>query len=303
MKDIGALFLVEHIDRELDVVTCVMEKLKSGYGITSTARNYYRDFRDSLDTLNPNVVVFPFFYGADHLQPIKYATTWPLAHLVNLGWEQILNKLDVGMKTPRDDVSRSKVFHLCWTLTHRDFLTKHGVTLDHLPVTGNPAMKLYDSPYSSYFKSREQLAAIYELDPKKKWILFPESYQFAFYSDEDLKFLEVYQNADPSFMNQAKEYSERSLTQLFKWVNEFCDDNTIFILRPRPSTTRDQMLNFMQRSVPNPNDNLRIIKTETVREWILQLTMSSRRIRQRLLRQRSQGNQSIAFRQSTIPKR
>lgn len=269
MKDIGVLFLVEHIDRELDIVTCLMQKLESRYGVTSRARNYYHDFKDSLATLNPKVVVFPFFYGADHLQPIQYATKWPLARLVNLGWEQILNRLDTGMKTPRDDVSRSRVFHLCWTLEHRDFLTKNGVGLDHLRLTGNPVMKLYDGPYRNYFKSREQLAKLYSIDSKKKWVLFPESYQFAFYSDDDLKFLEVYQNADVDLMNQAKEYSERSLRQLFIWANESRDDSTIFILRPRPSTTQEQMLNFMQRTVPNPNANLKILKTETVREWIL----------------------------------
>ena len=268
MKDIGALFLVEHVDRELDVVTCLMHKLDSKYGITSKARNYYADFIGTLATLNPRVVVFPFFYGADHLQPIRYATTWPLARLVNLGWEQILNRLDIAMKTPRDDVSRGRVFHLCWTLTHRDFLTKNGVPLDHLPLTGSPVMKLYDGPYRNYFKSREQLAAIYDVDSSKKWVLFPESYQFAFYSDDDLRFLESYQNADADLMNQAKGYSERSLRQLFIWANEL-RDGTIFILRPRPSTTLDQMLNFMQRTVPSPNANLKIIKTETVREWIL----------------------------------
>ena len=269
MQDIGVLFLVEHIDRELDVVTCLMQKLEAGFGITSQARNYYHDFRHNLALFNPSVVVFPFFYGADHLQPIQYTTRWPLAHLVNLGWEQILNKLDVGMKTPRDDVARSRVFHICWTPKHRDFLAKNGVEPDHLPLTGNPVMKLYDDPYRSYFKSREQLAKLYELDGTKKWVLFPESYQFAFFSDELLKFLVVYQNADAEFLSRAKGYCERSLKQLFMWANELSGDDALFILRPRPSTTRDEMLNFMYRTVQNPSANLKIIKTETAREWIL----------------------------------
>jgi hypothetical protein len=246
-----------------------MHKLESRFAITSVARNYYRDFTHSLATLNPEVVVFPFFYNADHLQIIQYVTRWPLARLVNLGWEQILNKLDIGMKTPRDDVSRRRVSHICWTLDHQDFLARNGVPLDHLPVTGNPVMKLYDSAYSNYFKSRDQLANLYQLDVGKKWILFPESYQFAFFSDDILKFLVLDQNANPLFLDQAKEYSKRSLRQLFIWANELLGDEVIFILRPRPSTTQDQMLNFMQRTLRNPNGNLKIIKTETVREWIL----------------------------------
>jgi len=41
MQDIDVLFLVEHVDRQLDIVTCLMQKLESGFGITSEARNYY----------------------------------------------------------------------------------------------------------------------------------------------------------------------------------------------------------------------------------------------------------------------
>ena len=269
MQDINVLFLVEHVDRELDVVTCLMQKLESGFGITSQARNYYYDFQQNLALFNPSVVVFPFFYGADHLYPIQYSARWPHAHLVNLGWEQILNKLDVGMKTPRDDTARSRVCHICWTPKHRDFLANNGVEPDHLLLTGNPVMKLYDDPYRSYFKSREQLAKLYELDGTKKWVLFPESYQFAFFSDELLKLLVVQQNADAEFLSQAKGYCERSLKQLFMWANELSGNDTLFILRPRPSTTRDEMVNFMHRTVQNPSANLKIIKTETAREWIL----------------------------------
>ena len=196
MQDIGVLFLVEHIDRELDVVTCLMQKLEAGFGITSQARNYYHEFRHNLAQFNPNVVVFPFFMVPIISNQFNILPTrWPHAHLVNLGWEQILNKLDVGMKTPRDDVARSRVFHICWTRKHQDFLARNGVEADHLPLTGNPVMKLYDDPYRSYFKSREQLARLYELDGTKKWVLFPESYQFAFFSDEHLKLLVVQQNA------------------------------------------------------------------------------------------------------------
>jgi hypothetical protein len=60
---------------------------------------------------------------------------------------------------------------------HQDFLAKNGVEPGHLPLTGNPVMKLYDDPY----KSREQLAKLYELDGTKKWVLFPESYQFVLF--------------------------------------------------------------------------------------------------------------------------
>ena len=57
MQDINVLFLVEHVDRELDIVTCLMQKLESGFGITSQARNYYYDFQQNLALFNPSVIV------------------------------------------------------------------------------------------------------------------------------------------------------------------------------------------------------------------------------------------------------
>src|SRR6516164_5130403 len=122
MRDIDVLFLVEHIDRELDAVTCVMQRLQSRFGIMADARNFYLDMAYTLRRYNPKMVIFPFFYGADHLQPIAYLSKWPRACFVNMAWEQILVKLDLRMKMPRDDVAKTGVHHLCWSNEHKNFL-------------------------------------------------------------------------------------------------------------------------------------------------------------------------------------
>ena len=97
MRDIDVLFLVEHVDRELDAVTCLVHKLQERFKIMADVRNYYHDFEYSLKRYNPKVVVFPFFYGADHLYPIEYVSRWPTARFVNLAWEQMtLQTASVG---------------------------------------------------------------------------------------------------------------------------------------------------------------------------------------------------------------
>jgi surface carbohydrate biosynthesis protein len=269
VSNVDVLFLVEHIARELDVVTCLMQKLSSRHGLTVAARNYYQDFADSITHIAPRVVVFPFFYGADHVYPIEYVRTWPTARFVNLGWEQVLNKTDLSMKIPRDDVARHQVLHVCWTHKHRDFLAEHGVPSDHLLLTGNPVMKLYERPYIDYFESRTELASSHNIDSRKKWVLFPESYQFAFFDDEHLQFLADHQNADIKFMRQAKDYSERSLRQLFTWASELRESDPFLVIRPRPSTGEEQIRDFMRRTIGSDSSNIRIVKAETVREWTL----------------------------------
>jgi hypothetical protein len=60
------------------------------------------------------------------------------------------------------------------------------------------------------------------------------------------------------------------LEKLFAWTKSLeRDDDPIFILRPRPVTTRAEMITFMRRAVGSPGKNVKIIKAETAREWIL----------------------------------
>src|SRR5262249_1007653 len=155
---------------------------------------YYDGSRQNVDMFKPRMVVFPFFYGADHLQPVRYVNAWPTARFVNLGWEQILNKIDIGMKIPRDDIARNRGYRVCWTREHRDFLLRNGVDGRKLVLTGNPVMQLYGSPYRGYFQTRRELGRRHELDCGKKWILFSESYQFAMFSDGHIRSLIENQN-------------------------------------------------------------------------------------------------------------
>jgi surface carbohydrate biosynthesis protein len=269
-RKLDVLFLVEHIARELDVVTCLVEKLATRFGIEAEVKPYYHEFKSNLETYDPRIVVFPFFYGADNSYPHTYLSRWPEATFLNLAWEQILMNIDVGMKTPRDHAARERVYHICWTQKYRDFLSNHGVPLDHLPLTGNPAFKLYDSPYRNYFEIRSELAMRHKLDPDRKWILFPESYQYAFLNDRQLRSLVEYQNADFSLLREARDYSERSLRRLLVWANELrAAMDPIFILRPRPSTPPRQVTDLIRQTIGALPRNMAIIKSESVREWIL----------------------------------
>jgi hypothetical protein len=214
--------------------------------------------------------VFPFFYGADVTQAIEYLARWPDAIFLNLAWEQILMNVDIGVKTPRDKTVGERVYHICWTKKYRDFLSVRGVPLEHLLLTGNPTTKLYDLPYRTYFDGRIQLAKRHRLDPKRKWVLFPEAYQYAFMSERQLQSLVKTQNADSDLLNEARDYSNRSLEKLFSWLSELrTKTDPVFILRPRPSTHPARVAEFIRKTIGGAHRNIAVIKSESVREWIL----------------------------------
>lgn len=263
------LILIEHVDRELDAVAKLVALLEERHGLRAEVRNFYSDMLFCLDRYEPAVVVTPFFYFLDHHPMKDYVAAWPNATFVNLAWEQILYTMNKAVKAPKDEFARTRVKHICWTETYADFIQELGVPKDAVHLTGNPVMKFYDAPYRDYFIGRDQLAAQHDLDARRKWVLFPENYRWAFLTKGQIKsFLK--QGADEAFINSAREYCLRSLTTFFQWIERLDGPSAPhIILRPRPATSVDAMTAFMQEAAPGAARNLRVIKAESARDWIL----------------------------------
>jgi surface carbohydrate biosynthesis protein len=269
MRPIDVLFFIEHVDRELDAATCIVEMLERRFGIAADIRNFYADMHYCLRRYRPAIVVTPFCYFLDHHPMKDYVAAWPNATFFNMAWEQINYKMNQTVKIPKDSFARERVHHVCWTRQYRDVVANGGASPDRLHVTGNPVMKFYDPPYRAYFKSREELAARHGLDPHRKWVLFPENYRWGFLSQAQMQMF-IAQDARSEHLIAARDYCVRSLTALFKWLLELERlDDPLVILRPRPATSSGEMAEFMKRAAPQGLPNVRIIKEESAREWIL----------------------------------
>jgi surface carbohydrate biosynthesis protein len=269
MANIDVLFFIEHVDRELDAAAAIALVLERDHGLAVDIRNFYSDFLYCLWRYDPAVVVTPFCYFLDHSPMRDYVKAWPQARFFNMAWEQILYTMNKTVKVPKDEFAKARVRHVCWTRQYKGFLRDLGVPESSLVLAGNPVMQFYDPPYRDYFASRAMLAKRHGLDPSRKWVLFPENYRWAFLSESQMKAF-VDQDADPRFLAEAKDYCLRSLTRLFEWLGELSrDEDPIVILRPRPATARDEMAGFLAGVVSAPPRNLRIIKSESAREWIL----------------------------------
>ena len=201
MRNIDILFFVEHVDRELDAVTCLVERLDRQFSLRADIRNFYTDMKYCLRRYNPSIVVTPFFYFVNHHPMKDYVAAWPNAFFFNMAWEQILYKLHLTVKVPKDSFAKTRVHHVCWTKRYRETAKEAGTDPDRLLLTGNPVMKFYDVPYRAYFKSRGDLARVHGLDPHRKWVLFPENYRWAFLSPKKMEAV-VAQDADPKILGR-----------------------------------------------------------------------------------------------------
>lgn len=270
-KPVDILLLIEHVDRELDIATLIKAKLElADSGLSVRIANFYTEARDLIESVDPKVVVSPFFYGTDDPVLSDYVTTWADKRWVNLAWEQILYGTQQALKRPRDAFTKDRVEHIAWSEWYQDYLLANGVSPYKVNWLGHSLYDLYSEEYRAYFLSREKLASRYGLDPKKRWVFFPENYRWAFMSDTKLQRMSEQGGADLEELRSLKVYCVEALDESAHWLAAAAATGEIeVILRPRPAVNTAQMSERVGKAIGTFPRNFHVIKQESVREWLL----------------------------------
>jgi surface carbohydrate biosynthesis protein len=264
---VDVVYLYEHAARELDVACAVAARLRKDHSIHVEIIHWPTGFPRAVTRIRPNLVVLPFCYTERSYDALL--AYWRQARFFNLTWEQLFYAGNQKAKTPRGEFALRHVMHQAWSKAYADFLSGIGISEKQIFLNGQPAYTLYDAPYRDYFCSREEMAKRYGLDPSRRWIFFPENYNWAFYSEATIKrFIESGQSrADVEAM---QEYCERSLEEVIRWLAELArEDGFEVIIRPRPSTTLEEFRLVTKRILPVFPSHLHVIQQDSVREWIL----------------------------------
>jgi surface carbohydrate biosynthesis protein len=270
MKRIDVLWLIEHIAREMDVACAVKCLAEARYGLGIEIRHIYLHASENMEKYQPKVVALPFLYNAKDLAIDDYVRRWPSSIFFDLAWEEIFYKGHLKMKAPADDFSRHMVIHQAWGDFFKRYLVQNGVEESNVFLNGNPAYQLYQNPYNNYYKDKNWLAEKYGLDNKKRWIIIPENYRWAFINDGTINW-RVSQGADRNELLGMCEFARDSLYYLLKWCNETAKQGQLeIIFRPKPVTMLTEMESFFKERVAELRSaGLHFIKGESVREWIL----------------------------------
>ena len=264
-----ALALVEHVDRELDLVCLLKVLLKQRYGIELQIANLYAEAPLILARPAPRLVLTPFFYAAEDLVLRDYVCAWPNARIVNLAWEQVFYPSHEQIKAPRDKFTKKRVTHLAWSRTFADYLENNGVLPWRVRLVGHALYRLYGAPYRDYFAGRDELAAAFGLDPAKRWVFVPENYRWAFFTDSKLRRLGKH-GIEEAELFEMRDYCRRSLKALAEW----CDGlgrraGVEVILRPRPATNVAELSRFLDETFEGRAPAFKLIKDRSAREWVL----------------------------------
>lgn len=263
------LALIEHVDRELDLLCLLKVLLRKRHGITLRLANVYADAPLLLAGPVPRLVLTPFFYSTSDLVVKDYVTRWPETRFVNLAWEQLLYPIHQTIKIPRDDFTRNEVQHFAWTQQFADYLHGHGVPRDRVTLTGHALYRLYHAPYHCYFRSRSDLARDYGLDENRQWIFVAENYRWAFLTDAELLGL-TRNGVEAEDLSELRDYCRTSLSALVKWCAKLARQKDVeVVIRPRPATSVRETSAFLRDVSGLESAAFHIIKGESAREWVM----------------------------------
>jgi len=266
VRDVDVVYLYEHAARELDVACAVTARLRQA-GVAVEIVHWPTGFPVAVTRFCPRLVILPFCYTEESYEALL--AYWRESIFLNLSWEQLFYLGNQKAKTPRGAFATQHVIHQAWSEAYKNFLLSNGLAEGNIFLNGQPAYALYDEPYRGYFPSRAELASLHKLDSSRRWIFFPENYNWAFYSEATIQqFIRGGQSLEE--IDEMIEYCRRSLNDVLQWFSFATQNEQVeIILRPRPSAAQEEFYAAVKSVLPEIPSHLHIIQKGSVREWIL----------------------------------
>lgn len=266
MRDVDIVYLYEHAARELDVACAITARLQEA-GVQVEIVHWPTGFPHVVTRIRPRLVVLPFCYTEDSYDALL--AYWREAVFFNLSWEQLFYSGNRQAKTPRGEFALKHVVHHAWSEMYKSFLMKNSLAEKNIFLNGQPAYALYDKPYRGYFPSRAELALQHGFDPTRRWVFFPENYNWAFYSEATIQQF-VRGGQSLAEIGEMRDYCNRSLKDVLQWLAHAARNEQVeIILRPRPSATMKEFQAFVGNILPETPPHLHILQQGSIREWIL----------------------------------
>lgn len=209
----------------------------------------------------PKVWIVPGLYGGMVPQFIANRKSYK-TKIVNLQYEQILDKLPSGTYEQLPQHDDKLAVHLCWGQKGYDQILSAGVREDHIKIVGSMQFDLLRPEFESYFLSKKDVAEKYNLDVNTKWILFISD----FFAVEDVEEWRT-SATDLKIKDVVKfNYNKDLFKQTLSWFDKFLSGHSDYtiIYRPHPSIVDDRNVSLLEKK----RKHFRCIRDLSVNQWI-----------------------------------
>jgi len=259
------LISYEHKAREIEAVTLIQAELeRRGYSVALTC-TYDPERIAFTRSYSAKVVVTSALYNDGGLYGFVYSVAGFCKKVVNLQWEQALTNQDESdpafYQNPKGR-ARTAV-HVCWGPAAQRRLLTAGVPSNRAPVLGPIQMDFASPAFHEFYLTKRAIAASFNLDASKDWVLFISSFTFVNMSAEE--YATEVRSMGPS-LDEFRTLSIQSKAAIVEWLQRAATEyaDKVFIYRPHPSENRDLDLADLERRCPN----FRVIGELPVKQWI-----------------------------------
>lgn len=270
MKEIDFLIIYEHKNREFESITLLKHELvRRGYTVEffSFYEMHNRKKRKRLFD-NVKIAVMPSLYHDEEILNFVYGVAGKVKNIVNLRWEQIFSKktennLDYYVY-PKQNAKKG--YHLCWGQRPYEMLKNAGVEDSNLFITGPIQMDFLRNDFNGYYFDKRALFEQYEIDKKKKCILFSSSFVSCSWNKWELEWL------FSQFDEEEKETVKRKIEEQVKsreivvgWLDRLASEKGCTVIyRPHPAEAKTDLIDHLKE-----NENIRVIGDYNIKQWIL----------------------------------
>jgi surface carbohydrate biosynthesis protein len=255
MNDI--IFLIEHKDRELWTAQKIAEKL-ANKGYSSKILSVPFHVHKLLYLPKPKAIVL-FFANHQRVWPFSlvrelYGDEIPI---FSMNWEQMLSPINFEFKKPRDQAAKS-LHHVAWSNEFAEYLFDCGVNRDKIHICGNPNAEKLNQTLQQYQNNIRT----------KQRIFFPENYVWAFFSSKAIQ-SRIEMGYPKEIADDFLEYVTKSRDLFAEFLFLIANNkNREIILRPHPSISEDDYINFFESKDIKLPDNVIITKELDSAYWI-----------------------------------
>ncbi len=275
---VDVLFLVEHRDRELEVVASLAQVLRERYRLSVAVASAIYEPMLSAALVRPRVVVCPGIAaaksessGPDFLHELFYLVYGDAITYACLNWEQVLSPLNKSFRMPRDQFTKERVHHVSWGEEYRDFLVSCRVDPRHVELTGKPSLTLLRRKIDDAASIRRRLANVSGVPSGKRWMFFPMTCHMGFFSEYHVR-SRIGIGSDESTVLEHASYVRRTINEIFRWLSHLDafpgSKDFVIVLRPHPGIAVEQYKERFHELVGRVPDCVCITKVGNAHEWL-----------------------------------
>lgn len=259
-QKMNIIIFYQHIKRERDAILSIKTRLENfGYIVKCFSINYeYYKAIKFAKKMRINLIVMPWMYHEKNYELMApFIKNNKKLIIVNLHSEEISSPFSSEILMPHDNNSKFSVYHFVWGEYFKNKLLNVGIPNKLIKITGNCRT---DSILLQK-QDKQKISKKYELDPRKKWILYSENRGWVYNWNDKLKKERM---AVGKNERDLEEYLNLSRTALEKTYEDFNSLNDSFfsdfelIYRPHPGTICPVQL----------NKKIKIINDNSIYDWL-----------------------------------